>query len=95
MLRNLKEPQDNVYNPAPYGGIGAEGTLFLKKLAEKLSFKTDESYANAMTWLRTKISFSIIKSVNMCVRGSRRPFKRPHHEEEIGDFRLTTSDAGI
>ena len=77
------------------GGIGAEGTLFLKKLAEKLSFKTDESYASAMTWLRTKISFSIIKSVNMCVRGSRRPFKRPHHEEEIGDFRLTTSDAGI
>ena len=69
------------------GGFGEECGRFITKLAEKLSHKTDESYASIITWLRTKLSFSILKSVNMCVRGSRRPFKNPSHEEHMEDFR--------
>ena len=77
------------------GGMGEECSLFLKKLAEKLSYKTDESYANIVTWLRTKISFSILKSVNMCIRGSRRPFKSTQEREEVGDFRFNATIAGL
>ena len=77
------------------GGMGEECSLFLKKLAEKLSYKTDESYANIVTWLRTKISFSILKSVNMCIRGSRRPFKSTQETEEVGDFRFNATIAGL
>ena len=77
------------------GGFGEECGRFITKLAEKLSHKTDESYATIITWLRTKLSFSILKSVNMCVRGSRRPFKNPSHEEHMEDFRLNSAIAEI
>ena len=77
------------------GGFGKECELFIAKLAEKLSIKTDESYAAVITWLRTKLSFSILKSVNVCVRGSRRPFKNSLQEEVVGDFRLNSTMAGV
>ena len=53
------------------GGMGEECTRFLKNLVEKLCYKTYNSYASTITWLRTKLSFSILKSVNVCTRGSR------------------------
>ena len=34
------------------GGFGKECEIFIAKLAEKLSFKSDESYASVITWLR-------------------------------------------
>ena len=77
------------------GGFGKECELIISKLAEKLSFKTDESYASVVTKLRTKLSFSILKSVNVCVRGSRRPFKSLLQEEAMGDFHLNSAIAGV
>ena len=72
------------------GGFGEESGRFISKLAEKLSYKMDESYASVITWLRTKLSFCILKSVNASVRGSRRPFKTSPLEDDIGDFWLNT-----
>ena len=77
------------------GGFGKECEIFIAKLAEKLSYKSDESYASVITWLRTKLSFSILKSVNLCVRGSRSPFKNPYQVQEMEDFRLNTRLAEI
>ena len=73
------------------GGFGGECDKFIKKLAEKMAVKSDESYASVITWLRTKLSFSILKSVNTCVRGSRRPFKTTPPQEPIGDFTLNAA----
>ena len=56
------------------GGMGEECQIFLKHLAEKLTKKTGDTYANTITWIRTRLSFEIIKSVHMCVRGTRTPF---------------------
>ena len=55
--------------------MGAESQLFLKNLANKLPLKTGEGYASTMTWLRTRFSFEILRSANMCLRGSRTPFR--------------------
>ena len=80
------------------GGIGKECDLFLKKLANGLSKKQDESYSSVMTWLRTKLSFEILKSVHICVRGSRAPFKKPTNEETIDpveDCALNVFNAGL
>ena len=77
------------------GGFGKECDQFIKNLAEKMALKSDESYASVITWLRTKLSFCILKSVNTCVRGSRRPFKSNVPDQQIDDFRLNSSMAGL
>ena len=77
------------------GGFGGECDQFIRKLAEKLAIKSDETYASVITWLRTKLSFCILKSVHTCVRGSRRPFKTIPPEDHIGDFRLNAAIAGL
>ena len=41
-----------------------------------------------ISWLRTRLSFEILRSVNMCVRGSRiiRPFKNANDFEDDFNF---------
>ena len=78
------------------GGIGEEGNRFLKRLSELLSIRQNETYANVMTWLRTKLSFEILKSVHVSIRGSRTPYKRSNmNNEAIDDFALNVFNAGL
>ena len=53
------------------GLVGAEMKTFLKVLAQKLSTKWDRPYSSTLYWIRTKLSFSLIRATNMCIRGSR------------------------
>ena len=58
------------------GGTGNECQRFLKKhLADKIALKDSEPYHVVITWLRTQISFELLRSVHACVRGSRTPFR--------------------
>ena len=78
------------------GGIGEEGNRFLRRLSELLSVKENETYAHIMTWLRTKLSFEILKSVHLSVRGARTPFKKTVvNNEVVEDFALNVINAGL
>jgi hypothetical protein len=70
---------------------------FVNTLANKLSIKNDESYAQVVTWLRTRLSFEIIRSSILCVRGSRVPFrKRQTLETEVAeDFTLSNHSSDM
>ena len=57
------------------GGMGNECQRFLKHLADKIAQKDTEPYHVVITWLRTQISFELLRSVHACVRGSRTPFR--------------------
>ena len=46
------------------GGMGADCNCFLKRLAKKLSEKNEEPYHITITWIRTLLSFEILRSVN-------------------------------
>ena len=74
------------------GGMGADCHNFLRTLVEKISRRNNDSYANVITWLRTQLSFAIIKATHKCVRGSRIPFK-PREVSE--DFVLASHVAGL
>ena len=76
------------------GGMGYECQMFMKNLAEKLSIKQSEEYAYVMTWLRTKLSFEILRSTILCVRGSRRPWKTLT-KDITDDFMLHVHEAGL
>ena len=56
------------------GGMGNECQRFLKHLADKIAQKDSEPYNSVIAWLRTQITFELIRSVHACVRGSRTPF---------------------
>ena len=70
------------------GGMGADCNCFLKRLAEKLSEKNEESYDITITWIRTLLSFEILSSVHTCVRGSRTPPYIIPQGDFIDDCRL-------
>ena len=65
------------------GGMGLDCQNFLRTLANKLSSKNKEPYANVISWLRIQLSFAVLRSVHRCVRGSRYPFKSREVSEDF------------
>ena len=54
-----------------FGGMSRECSSFYKRLAEKLSERRKTNFGEAMCFVRTKINISLIKSLVLCIRGSR------------------------
>eukprot|EP00794_Sanderia_malayensis_P011719 gene11719-12940_t len=77
------------------GGMGFECRNFLSILAKKLALKQNESYSSAITWIRTKLSFKILHSVILCVRGSRRPWRVNKDQEMAENFGLNIFNTNI
>ena len=68
----------------------------LSRHSEKLAKKAGECYADTMTYIRTKLSFEIIKSVNLCISGSRTPFRKNKESDfSLFNFNLNTNSANI
>ena len=53
------------------GGMAPECQVYHKRFAELLSVKKGEDYSTTMSWIRTKISFAILRTSLLCLRGSR------------------------
>ena len=53
------------------GGMGCGCKKFYSVLAEMLTMKRKQEYCIRMSWLRRKISFSLTRSILLCIRGSR------------------------
>ena len=79
------------------GGMGKECDRFIKNLSDKLATKNNDGYSSVVSWVRTRLSFEILKSVILCVRGSKSPFYKPviTENDAIDDFHMNASLAGI
>ena len=53
------------------GMLGLEASRFLKQLSENLGYKWERNYSTIMSWVRTQITFSILRASILCLRGSR------------------------
>ena len=53
------------------GGMGRECSTFYSKLAEMVAEKKGTNKNETTTWLRTGLSFAILRATNICIRGSR------------------------
>ena len=53
------------------GGMGPEATRYHKKIAQLISAKRGEIYSDVVNHIRTRIRFSLLKSVLVAVRGER------------------------
>ena len=75
------------------GGMGKKCKLFLSNLADKLFRNNGESYASAISWLETCISFEILRSLHTCLRGSRTPFHK--NADFLDDFSVNARNEDI
>ena len=53
------------------GGMAVECKRCHSKLAELLATKKGKSYATAMSWIRARVSFALLRSALLCLRCSR------------------------
>ena len=53
------------------GGTGKECGICHSRLAELISTKKVESYAKTISCIRAKMSFSLLRSALLCLRGSK------------------------
>ena len=89
-MERVLEVENGSFTPLVFGtngGLGEECEKFLATLSSKIAAKDDESYSHTITWIRTRLSFEILRSAISCVRGSRVPFRR-NNETELKDFDL-------
>ena len=52
------------------GVLGKECSMFHKRMAEKIAKKFNEVYEKVITVTRCKLSFVILRSALLCIRGS-------------------------
>ena len=53
------------------GGMADECVKYHSRLAELIATKKGESYSSAISWIRAKVSFAIVRSAILCLRASR------------------------
>ena len=78
--QRIRDVEHGVFTPLIFsttGSMGREGTTFYKRLADLLSHKQGKSYGVVMGWLRRRLSFAILRSAIMCIRGTRSTFGHP------------------
>ena len=78
--QRIRDVEHGFFTPLVFstsGAMGREATTFYKRLAYLLSDKQDKAYSLIMGWLRCRLSFAILRSAIMCLRGSRSSYHHP------------------
>ena len=76
------------------GGMADECLRYHSRLAEPSSAKKQESYATTISWVRAKVSFAILRSALLCVRGSR-TLRRRNLDVKDRDLEIEKGQAGL
>ena len=72
--QRIREVEHGSFTPLVFstsGGMGRAATVAYKQLASLLAAKREQPYCIVMGWLRCHLSFALLHSAVMCLRGSR------------------------
>ena len=72
--QRIREVEHSSFTPLVMsltGGTGKATNVCLKRLASMLSEKWDQKYNTTISWLRCRLSFSLLRSSIQCIQGSR------------------------
>ena len=72
--QRVREVEHSSFTPlvlSATGGMGNEATTFFKRLASLLAEKWDSHYSSTLSWLRCRLSFSLLRSAIQSIRGAR------------------------
>ena len=70
----VREVEQASFTPLVFsttGGMGGEALTFYRRLADMLSRHSSTSYSGTLVWIRCTLSFSLLRSATMCIRGTR------------------------
>ena len=73
--RRVLEVENATFTPLIFttnGGMGNECIAFYSRIAKLLAEKWDMDSSQTTAWVRTRLSFALIRSTVMAIRGSRR-----------------------
>ena len=68
------------------GGMGPTASVVYKRIASMLAQKCDQSYSKTLYWIRCKLSYSLLRSAIMCLRGVRSSIHHPAASPETMDL---------
>ena len=72
--QRVLELEHGTFSPlvfTPYGGASRETEHVIRTLCTKVAAKRKLAYGKIMNWLRTQISFVLVRGAILCIRGSR------------------------
>ena len=78
--QRIREVEHGCFSPLIFsvsGGMGPTAKVVYKKLASMIASKHNQSYSQTVNWLRCRLSFSLLRSSIMCIRGSRSSAHQP------------------
>ena len=78
--QRVQEIEHGVLTPivlSTTGGMGREAKTFSQWLADMIALEEQKPYSSVMGWLRSRLSFAILRAVIMCIRDSQSSLHRP------------------
>uniref|UniRef100_A0A1X7TLG4 Uncharacterized protein n=1 Tax=Amphimedon queenslandica TaxID=400682 RepID=A0A1X7TLG4_AMPQE len=66
------------------GVMGSEMRSFIDCLADCLSVRWDLHYSVTVNWVRTKLSFALLRATNLCICGTRSKWRGMTIEDGLG-----------
>ena len=81
----VREIERGSFSPLVFsttGGMGPTATVVYRRLAAQISEKQKKDYSKTINWLRCRLSFSLLRSAIMCLRGYRSSI---HHPARLSD----------
>ena len=71
----IRQVEHADFNPLVFttaGGMAPQCHLVVKRIAEKIAHKKDLHFSMVSGWLRCRLSFALLRTTLMCLRGTRR-----------------------
>ena len=82
----IREVEQGTFTPLVFtsaGGMAPQATTFYAHLAQQLSEKKQQPKSCVVGWMRCRLSFSLLRSAILCLRGTR---SKPPTYINVGDL---------
>ena len=73
----VREVEHGYFSPLVFSISGGLGPTAYKRIASLIAEKKEQPYSLTWLWLRCRLSFSLLRSAIVCLRGSRSSYHRP------------------
>ena len=91
----IREVEHGDFSPLVFttaGGLAPQSQIVIKRIAEKLSEKQSINLSVVSGWLRCRLSFALLRTTILCVRGTRRKRYNSHEsniERSVSEAKIT------
>ncbi|XP_076054481.1 uncharacterized protein LOC143033169 [Oratosquilla oratoria] len=93
-LQNVHQGSLNLTIFTTSGGMGPRAKAFYSRLAEMMAEKKQQPKSSIVSWMRCRLSFTLLRSAILCLRGTRSPPPKSAHIQNL-DFEQPVIDSRV